>query len=154
MTCGYRNVTIISVLLTSFIGQFPTIYLPKSNWSKLPSAHLTGCYTPCLIILSPPSCPALVSDFTGTQPDVNRINYLGQKHVLTTFLVSVVLASLPVSHIDYPPRTRFLFLFVPRTTTIPHAHFFGVGVITGSKFIINSMITSNNNESMTQAKQY
>ena len=89
-TCGHRNVTIIpdySWPALSAKADNLQLYLPAIQLVQRP---------PHRLLLYPPRCSflAIVSNFTGTEPDVNRVNYLGRKDVPTKSFVSIGRAAL------------------------------------------------------------
>ena len=105
-----------------------------SNLSNLrtPNSHtitrLTYYYPPHLAISSSSSQSPPSSHFTGTQQDVTQLLFRGRKRVRVASYVSIGRSPLPFFplstsstslHIDYPPRTRYLFLSSPRMNGLP-----------------------------------
>ena len=91
-----------------------------------PASH-TITHLTSISPLPPPKSPPS-SHFTGTQQDVTQLLFRGRKRVRVASYVSIGRSPLPFFplstsstslHIDYPPRTRYLFLSSPRTNALP-----------------------------------
>ena len=106
----------------------PHILLPTSHTIT----HLTS-----LSPFPPPKSPPS-SHFAGTQQDLTQQLFRGRKRVRVASYVSIgrsPISFFPLStsstslHIDYPPRTRYLFLSSQRTNALPLRPLRGRGVI-------------------------
>ena len=122
-----------TILLSLIPSRHPTRPICAHPPHILSPASHTITHLTSLSPLPPPKSPPS-SHFTGTQQDVTHLLFRGRKRVRVASYVSIGRSFFPLStsstslHIDYPPRTRYLFLSSPRTNALPLTpHFVGVG---------------------------